>query len=139
MNSANELIYIYRKSVKDDEDEKEEEAASHEVQGNGNISSCLDMSIHESCLLLFTFVFLISSSIVFCFQNLPLACLLASYLLRNIMNKTNDVLTGIILSEMITLIDQVLTHTHIPMTPATNHTHIPTTPMTTTHAFQPYR
>jgi hypothetical protein len=79
MNSANELIYIYRKSVKDDEDEKEEEAASHEVHGNGTISSCLDMSIHESCLLLFTFVFLMSSSIVFRFQNLPIACLQATY------------------------------------------------------------
>jgi hypothetical protein len=58
MKSANELIYIYRKSVKDDEDEKEEEAASDEVHGNGTISFCLDMSIHESCLLFFTFVFL---------------------------------------------------------------------------------
>jgi hypothetical protein len=77
MYSANELIYIHRKSVKDDEDEKEEEAASHEVYGNGTISSCLDMSIHESCLLLFTFVFL--SSFVLCFQNLPVDCLQATY------------------------------------------------------------
>jgi hypothetical protein len=79
MNSANELIYIYRKSVKDDEDEKEEEAASHEVDGNGTISSFLDMSIYESYLLLFTFVLLISSTIVFCFQTLPVDCLQATY------------------------------------------------------------
>lgn len=155
MNSANELIYIYRKSVKDDEDEKEEEAASHEVHGNGTISSCLDMSIHESCLLLFTFVFLMSSSIVFRFQNLPIACLQATY------SETSWTKQMMFWQELscqrwsLWLIKYLHTcnsrtplhtHTHSNDTSDKSHTHsnythdnntcIPTISMTTTHAFQ---
>jgi hypothetical protein len=113
--------------------------------------------------LLFTFVLLISSTIVFCFQPLPVDWLQATY------SETSWTKQMMLWQELfslrrslwltkhwtIPLIDQVLTHmqfthalthTHSNDTSDKSHTHsnythdnntcIPTIPMTTTHAFQ---
>jgi hypothetical protein len=122
------------------------------VHGNGTISFLFGYE-HSWILSLVVYFRLLKWVVV-------LSSVFKTYLLLGkIMNKTKDVLTGIIFSETISLIDEVLdwsstytdamparpythsndtsdkSHTHSNYTPD-NNTCIPTIPMTTTHAFQ---